>query len=883
VLINEPVSQNPNGTITVTGTGEQGANVEVKDVNNVLVGTATVLPNGTWSLNSVGEVPAGQLTAKSTNLNQQITTDTAPYNNTPVAVQDVAQGTEDSTTLTGDVSTNDTHKDGSETYQLTSSAAGSHGTLAFNPNGAWTYTRTANLEAIQTAVIDTFTYKVTDAAGKESTAQLKITLDPVNDAPEVTYSTVQKATYFENADPVVAISAPLVLSDVDSANLSGATVRVANFSTPNAFMPGDLLSFTLPANSTISGVYDTNTGILTFTGVASVAQYQDALRSVKYAHNKDDYETDGNRKVFWTVTDEGGLASSNPPFSWIVVKKLNDAPVLLDTDLALPDIQPLSTESLPTDASKYGLGITTNLLVGGVSDADGLGVTKGIAIVGVNTSMGTLYLSSDGGETWATPGFEVSASNAILLKSQANRRIYFQPHVGVEATIADALTIRAWDTSNNVVESVNGLQVLGYPITAVGGTSPYSSTTDTVSLTVATLASAPAFNGTADGEVINGSIGADVILAKGGIDQINADDGHDKIVVNASNVQSLSLSNAANLDGGTGINTLKLTGADMFLDLTNVTVQSKVNNFSALDITGNGANTLKLDLPTVQGLSVATDNPATASVDESKMLVVQANQGDAVVLENTRNWASLSGLSGESLTTLYGPEYGFIANHKYTQFSQNGATLFVDELAPVGDIVGTSGNDTLTGNPTADVIYGNGGVDTIAADAGKDMVILTASSLTALAASTNAATVDGEADINTLKLSGNNLNLDLTNATVMGKLDNFNVIDMKQGAGNKFKLGLNDVLALAGGTDNAATVGVDESKMLVLQGNGGAALNTLQLVDSVNWTTVTNLGGTGLQNTYGPDFGFEAGRSYTQYTNGLANLFVDESLLQTLS
>jgi hypothetical protein len=71
--------------------------------------------------------------------------------------------------------------------------------------------------------------------------------------------------------------------------------------------------------------------------------------------------------------------------------------------------------------------------------------------------------------------------------------------------------------------------------------------------------------------------------------------------------------------------------------------------------------------------------------------------------------------------------------------------------------------------------------------------------------------------------------------------------------------------------------------MLVLQGNGGAALNTLQLVDSVNWTTVTNLGGTGLQNTYGADFGFEAGRSYTQYTNGLANLFVDESLLQTLS
>jgi hypothetical protein len=68
--------------------------------------------------------------------------------------------------------------------------------------------------------------------------------------------------------------------------------------------------------------------------------------------------------------------------------------------------------------------------------------------------------------------------------------------------------------------------------------------------------------------------------------------------------------------------------------------------------------------------------------------------------------------------------------------------------------------------------------------------------------------------------------------------------------------------------------------MLVLQGNGGQQLNRLQLVDAANWSSVgqTNLGGTSLQNTYGAEFGFEAGRSYTQYTNGAANLFVDQTL-----
>jgi serralysin len=286
----------------------------------------------------------------------------------------------------------------------------------------------------------------------------------------------------------------------------------------------------------------------------------------------------------------------------------------------------------------------------------------------------------------------------------------------------------------------------------------------------------------------------------------------------------------------------------------------------------------------VQNFSGATNNPSTTAVDESKMMVVLGDVGDAVVLQDAAGWAVVNGLEGASLGALYGADYGFSSSRQYSQYSKDGANLFVDQLVPVGDIVGTSGNDTLAGTNNADVIFGNGGADTIAAGPGKDTVILSASSLTALAATTNTAAVDGGTDINTLKLSGINLNLDLTNPTVIGKLDNFTVIDMKQGSGNKFKLGLAEVLALAGGTDNAATVGVDESKMLVLQGNGGVAYNTLQLVDSVNWTTVTNLGGTSLQSTYGASFGFEAGRSYTQYSSntGSANLFVDQTLLHTL-
>jgi hypothetical protein len=154
---------------------------------------------------------------------------------------------------------------------------------------------------------------------------------------------------------------------------------------------------------------------------------------------------------------------------------------------------------------------------------------------------------------------------------------------------------------------------------------------------------------------------------------------------------------------------------------------------------------------------------------------------------------------------------------------------------------------------------------------------MAASSISALTASTNSAAINGGVGVNTLKISGINQTLDLTNLIVKDKLDNFNVIDLKQGSGNKFKLHLDQVLTLAGGTDNGATA-VDESKMLVLQGNGGQQVNRLQLEDAVDWTSVTNLGGTSLQNTFGAAYGFEAGRSYTQYTNGTATLFVDQTL-----
>jgi VCBS repeat-containing protein len=896
--------------ITIPLTGNVGNNDTSKDGSETYTlvssptntkGTLTLNANGIYTYTRTESADA--ITADWVETYTYKVTDAAG-NTTQSTLKITLTPVNDAATFTGDINktiteTNaaqsvggtltvaDVDSDTTVVAQTAADGSAGYGKFTISTAGVWSYTMNSAQDQFVAGQKYDDTLTVTTADGTQQV--IKVTITGTNDAPTVFSSTelITQITFTENGEAKQARGGIITLADVDSANLQGATVRVLDWTAPNPVVLGDVLTYdtTLATASSIIGNYVAANGTLTFTGNATQAQYQALLDTVKFSNAREDLPG-GVRNVYYAVTDASGVTSSEALTRVDVVRK-NDAPVLDNTtNLSLTGIAPTVSDVLPTGTA----GVLVSTLVGGVSDADltlADGVTavaKGIAIVGANAALGKVYFSVNNGTSWFTPSFDLTDTTALLLKADANTRVFFRPNAGVEGTIANALTIRAWDTTDNKT-SLIGANVIQHNVSAsLGGTNAYSVAVDTVSLNVATVASAPGLAGTSFSEPLNGTAGNDVILGNGGADVISAGLGNDKVVLNASNVTELSAANSASINGGVGVNILKLVGTEVTLDLTNATVAAKVDNFSTVDITSNVNNLLKLNLATVQTFSGTTDNLATTAVDESKMMVVLGDAGDAVVLQDAASWAVQSSLKGSDLATLYGADYGFSGTRQYSQYSKGGATLFVDELAPVGDIVGTSGNDTLTGTGNADVIYGNGGVDSIAAGLGKDTVILGASSLTSLAATTNTAAVNGGTDINTLKLSGINLNLDLTNVTVMGKLDNFNVIDMKQGSGNKFKLGLTEVLALAGGADNVATLGVDESKMLVLQGNGGVAFNTLQLKDSLNWTAVTNLGGTGLQNTYGADFGFEAGRSYTQYSSvtGSANLFVDQSLLQAM-
>jgi len=107
-----------------------------------------------------------------------------------------------------------------------------------------------------------------------------------------------QAVSFGIGDSPILVYPELPASDVDSPELNGATVNIST-----GFTAGDVLGWTdIPG---ITGSYDSGTGIITFSGAATVETYRTLLRSVTFSAVANNLT--GIRIVQFQVTDnEGG-------------------------------------------------------------------------------------------------------------------------------------------------------------------------------------------------------------------------------------------------------------------------------------------------------------------------------------------------------------------------------------------------------------------------------------------------------------------------------------------------------------------------------------------------------------------------------------------------
>ena len=228
-------------------------------------------------------------------------------------------------------------------------------------------------------------------------------------------------------------------------------------------------------------------GELTVEGVASLAAYEQVLRSLTY--NNTSQSPDISDRVVEVTVSNGGLTSA-PATTTIYINAVNDAPVLDNSgDMTLPPIN-------EDDANSGGnsvKGIIESAEQGGqdrITDVDA-GALEGMAVIEAVSSNGVWQYSLTAGANWL-PFPAVSNTAAILLNETS--RIRFVPALGYSGSAS--FVFRAWDQSAGRENGQTGVDV-----SINGGTTPFSAQSETVVIEVLAVDDLPLIdlNGSEEG------------------------------------------------------------------------------------------------------------------------------------------------------------------------------------------------------------------------------------------------------------------------------------------------------------------------------------------------------------------------------------------------
>ena len=348
----------------------------------------------------------------------------------------------------------------------------------------------------------------------------------------------------------------------------------------------------------------------------------------------------------------------------ITVTGTNDAPVL--NAAATPVLTPVAEDAgAPIGAVGTLISTLVNPIppAGGldnVTDADSSAVT-GLALTGVNAANGTWLYSTNAGANWTAVG-AVSNTSALLLVADANTRVYFQGNLDFNGTVSDGITFRAWDETTGTV----GIKV---STLTNGGSSAFSSATDTASITVSAVNDNPV------------AVADKIIVSNSTLITIAAS----ALLGNDTDIDGLALT-ITSVSGGVGISGLTF-------DATNGTI-----TFTSGVTAGPAAGSFQY---TVSDGSGGTST-ATATIDIRS--VGNGNGADTLDLSTAGNYQAsfIDGRGGADTLT------GGAAGDIFIGGTGNGADTLIGS-AGNDLLIGGDGNDTLSGRAGNDVLRGGVG------------------------------------------------------------------------------------------------------------------------------------------------------------------------------
>jgi ELWxxDGT repeat protein len=506
----------------------------------------------------------------------------------------------------------------------------SAGTATADGSGNWTFTPSIDLDE----GAHTFSATATDAANNTSLfSNTNTATININYAPTATNLSQTKG-FVEDAGAVDLDN--IVVSDADAGEVITATLTLSDKAA------GALSAGTFGA---ATSVYNATTGIWTVSG--AVSDVNAALAAVNFTP-----ATNWNQNVSITtrIRDAAEVGPTDGTIT-LTGTAVNDRPVL-DASKSPVLTTILEDAPAPQNGSIEGSTLISDLInTSGISNFNDVdGNPAGLSIVGVTG--GTLYYTIDAGATWTQLTSIVSPGFGLVLKADANTRIYYKPNADLSGSHI-ALGFRAWDGTDGKANGTTG---------SLAG-SPYSVTSDTIDASITPVNDQPS-----------------VALATA------------SFVVDEDVAKAITGISIADVDGPTGPVTVTLSVPSGTLSATSTADVTVGGSATALTLTGTLAK-INAFLGTPNAVTFKTakdataDVPLTVTVDDGSEAANALSEPQSITLD-------VQAVNDAPEITSHGG--GTTASVSFAENDTNSVTTVT-----VGDVDGDSLTYTLSGADAA--------------------------------------------------------------------------------------------------------------------------------------------------------------------------------------